>query len=82
MEMTKIVYFIYLCTLFKKKFLYLTMMNRLYVVVNISYTMTNKLFTIIIQFNIVVSNLYIMMNKLFTKNKDIFVNSFKSIYEV
>ena len=43
--------------------------------------MINKLFIIINHFYIVISNLYTIINKLFAKH-DIFVNSFKSRYEV
>ena len=43
--------------------------------------MVNNLFIIINKFYIIVSNLYVIINKLITK-KNIFVNNFKSGYEV
>ena len=70
-----IILFIYMPFFKKKKnSFYLTM-------INILYTMTNKLFIIINEFYVVINNLYTMINKLFIKN-NIFINSFKSRYEV
>ena len=48
-------------------FLYLFMVNRLYIVLNRLYTMINNLFTIINNFYVVVSKLYTIINKLFSK---------------
>ena len=62
-----IFYLIYLHAISKILFLYLRMVNRLYIIVNRLHTMINYLFTIIKQFFVVVSNLYIVINKLFTK---------------
>ena len=57
-------------------YLYLPMVNRLYIIVNRLYNMANNLFTILNQFYVVISNLYIIINKIFIKN-GIFDNSFK-----
>ena len=47
--------------------LYLTIVNRLYIVLKRLYKKVNKLFTITVQLFVVVSNLYIIINKLFIK---------------
>ena len=57
---------------FKYFLLYLTMINRLYIIIHRLHTMINKLITIINQYYVIVSNLCTIINKLFTK-KEVFL---------